>query len=140
MAAFDQIKLSYLIKLCTLSRSRLVQTRHYYLLQYFDVKQIKAVFRRCSSKYMFLKTLQILRKTPVLESLFKKVAGLKETPIQMFSCVICGIFKNTFCYRTRPVVASEQTQEIYSLCGEAIFWLFSTILPWFVKYHVKPAH
>ena len=27
-------------------RTRLVQTRHYYLLHYFEVKQIEAVFRR----------------------------------------------------------------------------------------------
>ena len=48
MATFDRIKLlcqkKYL--LCTLSKSRLAQTRHYY----FEVKQIEAVFRRCSSK------------------------------------------------------------------------------------------
>ena len=32
--------------LCTRSRSRLVQTRHYCLLSYFEVKQIEALFRR----------------------------------------------------------------------------------------------
>ena len=37
---------------------------------------LEATVRRCFSKYVFLKTLQIHRKTPVLESLFKKVAGL----------------------------------------------------------------
>ena len=31
----------------------------------------------------------------------------------MFSCEICKIFRNTFFYRTPPVTASEQTQEIY---------------------------
>ena len=39
MAAFDTY-------FAALSWSRLVQTRHYY----FEVKQIQAVFRRCSSK------------------------------------------------------------------------------------------
>ena len=37
--------LLYVLKkflLCTMSRSRLVQTGHYYLLQYFEVKQIEA--------------------------------------------------------------------------------------------------
>ena len=52
MAAFDQIKLSCLKKYlpCTLPRSRLVQTCHYYLLYYFEAKLIETVFRRCSSE------------------------------------------------------------------------------------------
>ena len=52
MAAFDRIKLCLKKKylLCALSRSCLVQTRHYYLLWYFGVKQIQVVIRRCSSK------------------------------------------------------------------------------------------
>ena len=43
------------------------------------------------------------KKTPFLESLFNKVAGLKacifnnkETPTQVFSCEYCEIFKNSF--------------------------------------------
>ena len=32
----------------------------------------------------------------VLESLFNKVAALFATPIQVFSCEICRIFKNTY--------------------------------------------
>ena len=38
-------------------------------------------------------------KTPVLESLFKKIGPatlLKKTPTRVFSCKICEIFKNTF--------------------------------------------
>ena len=50
----------------------------------------------------------------------------------MFSCEICESFKNTFFYRTPPVAASEQTQDI-SLCGEVMFWSFS-------QYHVKLAN
>ena len=37
---------------------------------------------------------------------------LCQTPIQVFSWEVCGTFKSTFFYRTAPVVASEQTQEI----------------------------
>ena len=55
------------------------------------------------------------RKAPVLESLFKKVAGLKaysfikkETPAKVFSCKFYEIFKDTFFYRTPPVAASEE--------------------------------
>ena len=33
----------------------------------------------------------------------------KETPTQVFSCKICENFKNTFFYRTPPVVASAYT-------------------------------
>ena len=38
---------------------------------------------------------------------------LKRDSTQVFSCEICDIFKNNFFYRTPPVTASEQTQEIY---------------------------
>ena len=38
----------------------------------------EAVDRRCSIKQVFLKNRKFLRKTHVLESLFNKVAGLKE--------------------------------------------------------------
>ena len=52
-----------------------------------------------------------------------KVAGLKETPTQVFSCEICEIFKNTFFYRTHPVAASEQTHEIYVVpCVAKVFF------------------
>ena len=51
MVALDGIKLLRLKKnlLWILARSRVVQTRHNYLLKYFVVKQIEAVFGRCSS-------------------------------------------------------------------------------------------
>ena len=48
----------------------------------------------------------------MLESLFNEVVDLKETPTQVFFCEICKIFKNIFFFRTLPVAASEQTQEI----------------------------
>ena len=42
---------------------------------------------------------------------FNEVAGLnfikKEALAQVFSCVFCEIFKNTFFYRTPPVDASR---------------------------------
>ena len=41
-------------------------------------------------------------KTPVLESLFNKVAGL-----QLF-CEYCEIFKNSFFHKTPPVAVSEK--------------------------------
>ena len=53
------------------------------------------------------------RKTPVLESLFNKVAGLrfvtllKKPPTQVFSCEICETFKNTYFHRILPVAASD---------------------------------
>ena len=48
----------------------------------------------------------------MLESLFHKVAGLKETPTQVFCNEICEIFKNTFFTEHLAVAASEQTHEI----------------------------
>ena len=41
------------------------------------MKNIEAFGRRCSSKQLFLKILQISQKTPVLEFLFNQVAGSK---------------------------------------------------------------
>ena len=49
--------------------------------------------RRCSSKRVFLKTYTY--------------NFIKETPIQVFSCEICEIFKNNFFYRTPQVAASR---------------------------------
>ena len=54
------------------------------------------------------------RKTPMLESLFSKPAGLKAhnfikkyTPTQLFFCEYCEIFKNRFFYRTPLMAASK---------------------------------
>ena len=49
------------------------------------VRNLEAVFRKCSLKKMFLKFLKIYRKTPVPESL-----------AQVFPCEFCEISKNTF--------------------------------------------
>ena len=51
-----------------------------------------------------LKNIVILRekKTPVLESVFNKVAGLQ------LSCEYCEIFKSSFFHKTPPVAASEK--------------------------------
>ena len=52
-----------------------------------------------------------------------KVTGLRsatllkeETPIQVFSCEFCEIFKNTFFCRTPPVAVSAGRQANTSLC------------------------
>ena len=37
----------------------------------------------------------------------------KETLVQVFSCEFCELFKNTFSYRTPPVLASERHLEMY---------------------------
>ena len=43
----------------------------------------------------------------MLEFLFDKVAGQKETLLQVFSCEICEIFKNILFHRTPLVAASK---------------------------------
>ena len=69
---------------------------------------LEANIRRCSSKWLLLKSLQIHRKASVSESsLVKLQFYLKKTPAQAFSCEICEILKNTCFYRTSPVVASD---------------------------------
>ena len=51
--------------------------------------------------------LNFVKKTPVLESPFNTVAGLKvcifikkDIPTLLFSCEYCKILKNSFFYRT----------------------------------------
>ena len=39
-----------------------------------------------------------------------KASYQKETSIQMFSCEICKIFRNTFFYRRAPVVVSVSAE------------------------------
>ena len=60
------------------------------------IQHAEAVVQRCSVRWCPYKIRKIHRKTPVLETL-----------AQMFSCEFCKIYKNTFCYRTPPVAASE---------------------------------
>ena len=43
----------------------------------------------------------------MLESLFNKVAGLKETPRHVLSCEYCEIVNNSNFYRTAPVAPSD---------------------------------
>ena len=56
-------------------------------------------------------------KTPVSESLFKKVARpatflKRDSNTQVFSCEYCTIFKNSFFYRTLLVAASKFLTEL----------------------------
>ena len=64
------------------------------------------MFLKFFPKYVLKIFLNIVKKTPVLESPFNKVAGLKvcifvqkENPAQLFSCEYCEILKKLF-YRT----------------------------------------
>ena len=56
-------------------------------IPYLGVKRIntymlsKAAAWKCSVKKLFLKFCKIYRKTPVLDSLFNKIAGLKTATI-----------------------------------------------------------
>ena len=45
--------------------------------RYEKLPSLEAVVQRCSIKKVFLEILQIHRKTPVPESLFNQVAGLR---------------------------------------------------------------
>ena len=55
---------------------------------------IEGVVYRCYSKYVFLKfSANLIKKTPVLESLFNKVADL-QAPRQEFFYEIYETFKN----------------------------------------------
>ena len=86
----------------------------------------------------------IVRKTPVLESLFNKVAGLKacifikkETPTQVFYYKYCGILKNSFFCRTPhcslyfSVVLSDDRILCTFLSTKLTFLIFLVPLLWF---------
>ena len=65
------------------------------------------------------------RKTPVLESLYNKVAGLQ------LSCEYCKIFKNSFFHKTHPVAASEkfisfQGKHQWRIRYRSIFLIYTT--------------
>ena len=69
------------------------------------------------------------KTTPVLESLFNKVAGLKASNfikkryLHVFSCEYCKIFKNTFINRTPPVDAPVRLN-FYCISAEFILNFF----------------
>ena len=98
-----------------------------WILSFLVEKQPFAdVFRnRCSSKFCNIHS----KTTPVLESLFKKVAGLKASNfikkryLHVFSCECCKIFKNTFINRTPPVDAPVRLN-FYCISAEFILNFF----------------
>ena len=88
----------------------------------FSFFYIKTTFRYSRSQMFFqkgaLKNFTIFKRKHVLESLFNKfvsVQARKETPIQVFSCEYCEIFKNTFFYRTDSV-ASVPRLDVFTYC------------------------
>ena len=114
----------------TFSRSRLVQTRYYYLLQYLEKKQIEAVFCRFFSKQMFLKFRRFYRKTPVLESLFNKDAGLKKTQTQVLSCKFAKFLRTrTSTEHLRWLLLNKPKRFLTFIVQRRDFWSLSTSLP-----------
>ena len=62
-------------------------------------------------KKVFLKILQNSQENTCIKARnFIK----KETPLQVFSCKFCEIFKNTFFYRAPPVAASLKIEYSHS--------------------------
>ena len=94
MAIFNQTKLFYLIKF-TLGSVKVLSSPSSAIL-FAIVFWIEA--NRGNLPQMFFKVdafknfEKFYRKSPVSESLSGKVAGLKETPAQLFLCKICKIF------------------------------------------------
>ena len=78
---------------------------------------------------MFIKISQSLQKNTSVGVSFNKVAGLKETPTQVFSYEICKIFKNTFfTEHLRWLLLNKPRNG--SLRGKGVFWSFSRSLSW----------
>ena len=78
------------------------------------------------------------KKIPVLESLFNKVAGLsealalqlyeKQTPTQVFSCLICEILKSAYFEEYLRTTASVVSFSWLSL--PRVFFIFRLKLKW----------
>ena len=69
---------------------------------------------------------EVFCKKDVLENFTGKQASTsnfikKETLVQVFSCEICEIFKNTFLDRTRPVAASVKNLPVPDTVAELRF-------------------
>ena len=62
---------------------------------------------RCTAKKMFLKVLRNSQENTCVRVSFliTRIFAKNEILAQVFSCEFCKIFKNTFFYRTPPVVA-----------------------------------
>ena len=72
----------------------------------FSPKRQQGPNHRCCRSRMFLK-IGALKDKHLCLSLFliKLQFFKKETPVQVFSCKYCKIFRNSFFYRTPPVAA-----------------------------------
>ena len=82
----------------------------------------KAVVRRCSTKYVFLKISQNLQENTCVGVFFNKVVRKafnfikKEIPTQVFSCEYCEVFKKTYFHWTPLVAASSILENSLSRC------------------------
>ena len=72
---------------------------------------------------MFIKIHNIHRKTPLLESLFNKVAGLQDYNFskrrfqqRCFPVNIVKNFENSFLYRGTPLTAFEFAKSLFTYC------------------------
>ena len=91
--------------------------KHLGCLWYFSILPTGAVTRRCSVKKVFLKIWHNSQENTCARIYFLiKLQACnfikKETLAQVFSCVFCKNFQNTFFYRTPPVAASLSTRQI----------------------------
>ena len=82
----------------------------------------KAAVRRCSSQFVFLEFRNIRRKTPVLESLFNKVAGLKA----------CNFTKKQALTQVFPVNIAKFLRAAFFI--DPIRWLLQPFLRNFPKF------
>ena len=73
----------------------------------------EAVVRTCSTKKRVLRSIAKFTRKHLCQSLFfNKVVGLKPASLlkslaQVFSCEFCEISRNTFCYKTPLMAASD---------------------------------
>ena len=115
MAAFYWIKLLRLKKFlqhCTLSMSRLVQTRHHYVIVFWGETNRSSLSQMFFKIGVFKNFSNFIGKYQCWIISWTPATLSKRDSNTMFSCKIFKIFKNTLFYRTPLVTASEKTQEI----------------------------
>ena len=85
--------------------------------------------RKCSMKKLFFKISQYSQEKPLLESIFKKVAGLqtcnftKKRLQHKFSCEYCEIIENTYFEKRLRIAASASLMPLLAILNQQfIIW------------------
>ena len=95
------------------SNTRIPPPHHLNQIWILPCKLTEAATRGVLCKEVFLKTLQNSQENTCARFSFLIKAGKKETLVQVFSCEICEISKNTFFTKHLWMTSSRQIELVY---------------------------